>query len=579
MRQLDFYKLPRAVQERFLGATKGTGAPAPLLFYPKGLSLPLGWAFATLLLAGLLVALMATGFGRLNSSLALAPVWVLGMVALCTAGVTFCVLRIAARRIQHQQLPFRTGVFLFPVGVLVAESRKIREYPLTDLQEVKPLEASARVRLVFRNGSTFDFPLADRSQLTAAQEAILKAQQREQAAEAAHNEHDLASLDPLLDNGVPNPLIPETQLTAQAPVWVRFSIPVALGVGLVLGWSFWRARNVLSERRMYSAARAENSVPAYRAYLTLGGERTDVSELLLPRAELAESRKAGTVAAILKFIDEHPGTRIQSEVTLALRAALLAELAQVKKKNSLTALREFAKRYKYTHLVQPELVAAEKAVYDRALKKFKQAAAPDNEELVPFFKRLIKHSQKKGPKVEVRFRRLPTNSADMADKAVRSNPYYSGPASLPSPHFEDPAARPREKKFVQAFLPRLQAVFPKDVLSFELAEALPTGKEKLPKPKVPTLYIEHGTTMSGSYFSNKPKAIYVGTAVTFRATFALPKSKRQLKMKYSAWRPPDITAVQEQRLSHEEVYESMAMGAFEKFQRKLERFFLKQEEK
>ena len=186
-------------------------------------------------------------------------------------------------------------------------------------------------------------------------------------------------------------------------------------------------------------------------------------------------------------------------------------------------------------------------------------------------------SAKKGPKVEVRFRRLPTNSAEMADKAVRTNPYYIGPASLPSQYFEDPAARKREKKFAQAFLQRLQAVFPKDVLSFELAEALPTGKDDLPTPKVPTLYIEHGTTMSGTYFSNKPKAIYVGTAITFRATFVLPKSKRQLKLKYSAWRPPDINTAQEQKLSHDQVYESMAMGAFEKFQSKLEQFFLKDE--
>ena len=577
MRQLDFYKLPRTVQERFLGATKGTGAPAPLLFYPKGLRLPYGWVLACLALAGVIVALLMAGFGRLDSSLALAPVWVLGVLALCVAGVTFCVLRIAARRIEHQQLPFRTGVFLFPVGVVVAESRKIREYPLVDLQKVTPLDAAAKVRLSFRNGPSFDFPLADRSQLSVAQEAILKAQQREQAAEAAHDEHDLASLDPLLDNGVPNPLIPETQLTTKPPAWARLSIPVALGVGLVLGWSFWRARNVLSERRMYSAARADNTVPAYRAYLALGGERTDVSELLLPRAELAEARQAGTVAAILKFTDEHPNTRIQSEVTMALRGALLAELGQVKKKNSLTALREFAKRYKYGHLVQPELVAAEEAVYDRALAKFISLAALDNEELVPFFERLIKHSQKKGPKVEVRFRRLPTNSAEMADKAVRSNPYYVGPASLPSQYFEDPVARKREKKFAEAFLPRLQAVFPKDVLSFELAEPLPTGKDDLPKPKVPTLYLEHGTTMSGSYFSNKPKAIYVGTAITFRMTFMLPKSKRQLKMKYSAWRPPDIKAVQDEKLSHDQVYESMAMGAFEKFQDRLERFFLQQE--
>ncbi len=577
MRQLDFYKLPRTVQERFLGATKGTGAPAPLLFYPKGLSLPYGWALAVLVFAGVIVALLVAGFGKLDSSLALAPIWVLGVLAACTAGVTFCVLRIGARRIAHQQLPFRTGVFLFPVGVVVAESSKIREYSLVDLQQVTPLDAVAKVRLSFRNGPTFDFPLADRSQLSAAQEAILKAQQREQAAEAAHNEHDLATLDPLLDNGVPNPLIPEIQLTTKAPAWARLSIPVALALGLVLGWSFWRARNVLSERRMYSAARAENTVSAYRAYLALGGDRTDVSDLLLPRAELAESRQAGTVAAILKFIEEHPETRIQSEVTMALRGALLVELGQVKQKNSLTALREFAKRYKYGHLVQPEIVSAEDAVYDRALKKFKAVAAPGNEDLVPFFKKLISHSAKNGPKVEVRFRRLPTSSAEMADKAVRSNPYYVGPASLPSPYFEDPAARTREKKFAQAFLPRLQAVFPKDVLSFELAEALPTGKDDLPKPKVPTLYIEHGTTMSGSYFSNKPKAIYVGTAVTFRVTFMLPKSKRELKMKYSAWRPPDINTAQEEKLSHEQVYESMAMGAFEKFQAKLEGFFLKAE--
>src|SRR5690606_35246107 len=102
--------------------------------------------------------------------------------------------------------------------------------------------------------------------------------------------------------------------------------------------------------------------------------------VLLPRAQLAVAREAGTIDAIRQYITEHPDSKIGGEVQEALRAAVLAALEKAKAVGTVTALAEFASKYPDHVLVSAEFAAARKAVYQRALAAFEKEASPKNEE-------------------------------------------------------------------------------------------------------------------------------------------------------------------------------------------------------
>jgi len=565
MRQLDFYKLGRPVQERFLGAARGAAAPAPILAMPAGRVLPGGWIAAAVVFIGGLFVAIGLGFGDLRHTYALAPGWMIGVYSFLVAAASVCALQAAGKVQARTGLPYRAGTYLFPVGVVDATTPTLRVFPLSTLKEVTADKAGAKLRLSFSPGGTFEFPLPTREHADRARDAVLQAQQKLQQAEAARNDHDLALLDPLKDSGVPNPLLPTTPLTRNVPGWRRFAIPLSLALGVALGAGMWYVRNAVSEKRIFAAAHSENTVAGYQAYLQRGGHRSDVSDLLLPRAELQVAHDQGTVAAVQQFIDEHPGTLIGAEVQVALRDALLRELGEAQKAGTVTALRALGKQNEqYLGLIEAEYRKAVDNVYARALSDFEKKAAPDNPDVKPFFKRLLAFSQKYGPRVEVRFRRQPTKGAEEMDKTVRSNPYYLGVQSLPSQYFEDNALRAREEKTGQALVDRMQAAFPKDILEFAVGQPLPSSEDDLPKVTVPTLFVDYRAALSGNFLSVKPKSVFAGAGLTFQLTFKIPKRKAALEQKVSMWRRPDIKAVHEENLKPPEVYARMIDGAFER---------------
>jgi hypothetical protein len=484
------------------------------------------------------------------------------------AAITFCGIRASVVGKYRRELPYRLGQYLFPVGVVDARSNKLRVYPLTEMSNLGLLARAGRVRLTFKGGASFEFLVGAGDRLEVAQRSILTAQEKLRKAEAERNDHDLALLDPLQDSGIPSPLMPEDPLRRMVPWWSRWAIAIALGVGVAFGWILWRARNVLSERRLADAAKVENTVEGYRAYLAAGGDRIELKEVLLPRAELVVARKAGTVDAIMQFMERYPKSRIQGEVQASLREAMLAELAQIKKAGSVTALRQFVERSAHHRLVQVEVDTAIQAAYQKAVDRFKAGAAAGDEELVRFVKRLVAFAQRKGPEVQIRFRRRPTPVADRSDLRVRHNPYYTGTPALPSQYFEDDHARPREKKLGEEIAKRWQAAFPKDVLSFVVGPPVKTGTEPLPKVKVPTLFIEHRATLSGLYLSEEPRCVYVGIALNFWTTFKIPGKRSELSFKAAAWRPPKLKGVPPEQLTPKQVYETAVTSGFGSFRDK-----------
>src|ERR1700677_4139661 len=120
MQRIDFYALPRAAQERFIGSVTGTGLPAPSLRTHARVLEPWAWIGASATALVLVFILGRAGYGELTSALAIqGRGWVIPYVALVGL-VVFGSLRALAILHDHRGSPFPRGVYMFPVGVIDA---------------------------------------------------------------------------------------------------------------------------------------------------------------------------------------------------------------------------------------------------------------------------------------------------------------------------------------------------------------------------------------------------------------------------------------------------------------------------
>src|SRR5262245_13586267 len=79
MERLDFYKLTRPVQERFIGSTNGTGMPTPILDLRVTPSEPRIWMALFAVAALAVVALFRMGHGDLTSAMAIQTLPIAGL--------------------------------------------------------------------------------------------------------------------------------------------------------------------------------------------------------------------------------------------------------------------------------------------------------------------------------------------------------------------------------------------------------------------------------------------------------------------------------------------------------------------
>jgi hypothetical protein len=334
---------------------------------------------------------------------------------------------------------------------------------------------------------------------------------------------------------------------------------------LGLGAAVWR--DSLSRKALYKAATTEDTVEAYRAYMKRGGDREEVETLLLPRAELQEVVKKGTVEAIVAFQEANPKSKIGGEVQNALRESLLRELEAAKKKGTLTAIEEVPKKFPGHELITPEIQAARRAIYAQVMADFKAKASSKEEILIPYVQQLLTFAQQNGPKVLLRFFQDFPQDPQMLDKIVsKSKKYYMGNKSLPAQYILGDSARRREKVFLDGLQKRLQAAFPEDVLDFEVAPLPSKENEEPTEAKVPTLTFMHRERLSGGFVGGKPKAMYLGAALLMTGEGRIPGQDVVIDFKWNAWRSPQFSVLSDDSKDMPDVYEEMIGGAFEKFQ-------------
>lgn len=575
MQVVDFFNLERSLQDRFVEAASGSVPPTPIAFRPaRPRPAVLAWWGVCVLAAAAACGVLAFGFGSLDSSLAiLGTPWAL-VIALFIALSVFAVLRALSLDYERDSLPYRAGAYVFPIGVVDAQTAVVRVYRFPELSDVSRHEK--RVTLVFEGGVRFDFETGDPA--LAEQLVALVEQNRGRVSGDAGppSSRELAALDPLADTGFKSPFTPTEPLRKSSPSWLRFGWLEAVLAGALLGPLAWKARNFVSEERLYMAARSAGTTAAYRNYLARGGARTDVTEVLLPHAELQEAIAKNNVAALEEFMARGKHQKIDAEVQAALKKALLTSLNEVAAQGSLAALQAFERDQPHRELVQAELELKKKELFQKASRSFAAAAQPSTPGLVGVFGRLLFYAQKHGPEVEIAFRRRSSESSKDAETQLSKSAYFMGPDFQPSRYLRPEDWEKREADTGHEIEARLNREFAPDILHFKLVPALEDDGADVPKLSRPTLVITHRDDLSGAFMSKKPRGAFAGLGFTVRSVLIIPgDDQAPLTFKFSAWLKPDLNKWEEPGTTPRDIYEALTRDGLSKYAKKQLAFLFK----
>ena len=557
MREVDFFKLPRPIQDRFLSSIRGE-VPAPLLTTTHRSLKPMIWIGVSVVALITEVVLLRAGFGDLQSQIALQPAWMLATHAAVLALGVFCVGWSLLLSRRHFGLPYRPQIYLFQSGVVNASTPAFQVHDATEFVRVGV--SGAVVGIVTGTGQQFNFAAKNADEAQAVLEKIEKGQARLREALTTNNRRELALLSPLVDTGFSSPFSSNTPLVPPRAVPYWAAALAAVAVGALLGGSAWRVRNQLSEKSLFQTAARLDKPEAYRAYIARGGHQSQVRELLLPRAELRRVHTQGSLDAMEKYVSSHPNSKITAEVDAVHRDMLLKELNAVRKEGSPSTLASFQSKNKRTSLIAKEIAVARRAMYIAAHKKFLDVAADPGGDVAGFIGKALAFARDNGPVVQLRFRRRMAGSVDEIEKAVIKSRYYLGSKLLPKNYFRDEDARRREQRAAKQILVALQKSFSPEILKFELGPALEQSAD-LESVKVPTIYVDRRVQLSGLFPNLNPRGIFVGMGVLYEVQLMLPGTSETVKLKHSSWkqperkglkvgdRDPDIAAVYEEPMN------------------------------
>ena len=233
----------------------------------------------------------------------------------------------------------------------------------------------------------------------------------------------------------------------------------------------------------------------------------------------------------------HPHSKIASEVQAALRGALLKALDEAKQKNTITALRDYEKRYKNHLALVPELPQARFAYLSSVLDRFHSEFKPTRE-LWQLARRLIVYADKHGPDVLVRFAQRESRTVEKYERQLMMNAYYGGERSLPALPDGSPV-RAAENRAAKSFAPS-SASFPSDLVRFSVGPALPG-------PTTPDFDSDVTRQLSPGnirvFVSKKPRAAYAGIGLMSDSSFSVPDRSRP-SLQAQAWHVPDARRIE-----------------------------------
>jgi hypothetical protein len=539
MTHVDFYALSRAVQGRLLDSFAGRFPPTPVLYLRAKPPGALRWSLVVLLALALLLTICQLGFGTLGSMFAVQHPLTLVLYGLFGFGIALGILQILALGARVAALPWQSGVYAFPIAVIDARDRFLQVHPLTSASRIGA--GGSRVELVFP-GASFSFVAANAE---AAQKAVQILEAARDRPPDSHNRHTLFELDPLQPPSVTSPLGSQVPLKLSTPLWERQRWVLAVLLGVAAGAGLWHMRNTISDDRMFAAAQAQNTPRAYRSYLERGKRhREAASTILLPRAELREAQKSGTVEAIDAFIAKNTSAVIANEVKAARYAALVSAFENARNAGTLAALHKFAAKYP-DHPLGPQIAQAKHAIFTRAFQSYSKLAPADGADSSRAVRRLLAYAERTGPKaganglrgpvVEIRFQRVSSETLGRADIALSKNPSFNGTVSYVTRYFDAAHQEPREQALAQGLITRFSSAFSPEVLTFAKGAPFDAVEDQLPEFKTPTLAITYRIEWTGGAMESKrPRGILVGLLILFRTQLVIPGDPEVHRFKYNS---------------------------------------------
>jgi hypothetical protein len=560
LKRIDFFQLTRAVEERFLEASQGRAAPAPLLVgAPPPPFDAIRWGGAAVLAFVVWIWIASVGYGELASGFAIQPTWMAVVHALLLALTAFFAVKAKNALGERTRLPFRQAVYLFPIGVIDARTASLAIYEWNEFTNLTLRGKSATLRF---GSASFSFPLASAAQGAELEQRVNEL--REKLAGGSVSERDLVLLDPLRDTGFKSPFAPlESMRPPSAGRLPLLLIAGVAGAG-ALGVLAWLARNSLSERNLFAEARRIDTVAAYRDYLARGGSRPDVVEVLLPHAELRAAVASKSVEAIDRYVAAHPNSKIKKDVDASLRYALLQELEAAKAKQSITALREFEKRNEKHLALVPELAQAKHAYLQGVLDRFRVQSKAEMP-LLDLARRLIIHCDKHGPVVAIRFRQRESRSLEKNERMLMESAYFGGQKTLPTQYLTGAGIRGFEQQAAKQLATDLAQAFPPDLVRFEPGAPVPDGPDDKVEFKEATLLISYRLEISGAFVTKKPRAVFAGVGFIGTSALTIPDKGAPYETKNSAWHQPELRRIEAGELPVEKVYGEVVATGFKRF--------------
>lgn len=611
-RLLDFNRFPRSSRERFIACLRGQTGPRPIFQNAGGGGAIAGWVILGICAVVALFFVVSLGYGN-TYEVKQSP----GFLLVYAAAFFFFGLSVLGliRRIRMGSvLPFKPGVYVFPLDVVVANSKDVEIYPMGDLAMLQPVHhyrngfyTHTAFHFHFVGGKKFSFTSSSKAFAEGQLVSLRQSQQQLDDAMARKDVYALAALDPFFElrmNGwqeVPQP--PDNLMAGSIPKWM--SLGWALGLALtVLSVPVWFVRNVLSDEKAFAELKRETEFSGssgrysyidtydWERYVHKGGRHADEAEnVWIPKLELKKAQSEGTPEAIQTFLDKHPGSAVDAEAKAAFASALHADFIKAQNTKTVAALRDFAKKWPRA----ADVPAAKTGIHDlfeKTLADFRPQANTKDPTVLPFVESLIAYEEAHdSPPVAVRFRGHNSASLKAADKILASEDDTAGLATV-SDHFDDSENQKREQTMVTALGRAFATVFPADVLPLELGEPLPAKDKMPPTVTSPTIIVDYEVGWSGDTYVNKSESRrFVGIKISFDTLMQLPSYDQTMKFKLSVL-PPDRFTVDYSTFSDPlygsalaggsggpsdtAVYDVMALRAFDQLSTKMEQVFFRE---
>ncbi len=574
-KKIDFFTLPRPVQDRFLASAMRTAHPLPILFVEARRTMAYVWIGGAVALVVGAIVVTRLGFGDLASGIAHQKAPFVAVYAALFAAAAFAVVRAVWLFTRRKTFPFAPGTYVFPSSIIDARTPELRVFPMRELLGVeRHATPVSTFHFTFSGGEKLALKVPDLDKAEKVEKSLAAAREQLQHALEEEGPSSMAGIDPLFGGSVQSPLGPTESLTRYVPTWARLGWTIAVAVGLVIAPIVWLTRNSSSDEAMFAEAQKAQTVAAYKGYLAQGGPHSaEIASTLLPRAELKEAEKIGTVEVLSEFAKSHRGSKIEPEIQASLKKAMLAELEKAKGEGTVTALRAFATRYP-ENKVGAELRAATHALFMTTLEAYKaKASEKDPPAAFAIVQRMLAFSEKTGaPDVEVRFRLRPSKSLTLADEQAQKSKYFNGKESLPSHYFEAARLASREGDLAKAFIDKIAETFPADMLAAKMGDRI--DSETMPTFKVPTIVVEYGVEWSRTQtVSVKPRGVFVGVNLQFDVTYNIPDGGKPMKVQITSWRMPDVwkmgdMAGEPKGAREAKVYDGMSDTSFDQIERK-----------